>query len=126
MVRSSFLAMAGAFLAAGLGGALVDEAAADDRGARVVGTVESERGRVAVPALRGERECAAIPHRSLDPHVEAPEREHCLLGDRLGQIAHVARIPARQARTATLAIHDLTGRFLGDLAKVVLPASDEK
>ncbi|MBK8167720.1 MAG: TlpA family protein disulfide reductase [bacterium] len=35
MVRSSFLAMAGAFLAAGLGGALVDDAAADDRGARL-------------------------------------------------------------------------------------------
>lgn len=35
MVRQSFLAVAGAFLAAGLSGALIDEAAADDRGARL-------------------------------------------------------------------------------------------
>lgn len=35
MVRQSFLAMAGAFLAAGLGGALIDEAAAADRAARL-------------------------------------------------------------------------------------------
>lgn len=37
MVRQSFLAVAGAFLAAGLSGALIDEAAADDRAARLRG-----------------------------------------------------------------------------------------